>query len=495
MDALLWLGPVAGLAVCAGYNAVLQPWTLDDAYISFRYAEHFAGGEGLVYNPGERVEGYTTFLWVFLLGVGHALGADTRTLAKVLGAVFAAGSILLLSQAHRFHRGIPPIAGSLAAALVGSSAIFGAWAMPGMEVPLVAFLLLASALGFAREADAAESGGTPRGWWAAGICGALALMSRPDSVVLVSVLSAWLLGLAALRRDPRLARAPLVVAGLYGPYFAWRFAYYGWLLPNTFYAKVGSTGAQVERGVRYVTDFVEPAAFLLVPAVLLVPFAKVAWSRFGGLAPLWAGVALHAAYVVSVGGDVMPAFRFFAHVLPVIGLLAGLALSLAPRLGVGVVAVAVAYNVWQFGHHADLRPRIERGIVGLNGEEVGLWMRENLAPDGLLATNTAGSVPYFSRLRTVDMLGLNDAHIAHREMPRMGRGRAGHEKADGAYVLSRDPDYVHFGSALGRDKPVFASDRELYAQPGFTERYVLRRYRLPSGNRLALWVKKGAPAP
>ncbi len=75
---------------------------------------------------------------------------------------------------------------------------------------------------------------------------------------------------------------------------------------------------------------------------------------------------------------------------------------------------------------------------------MGLWFRENVPPDSLLATNTAGSVAYYSRLKTIDMLGLNDVHIAHREVKTLGKGFAGHEKGDGKYVLSRKPDYVMF---------------------------------------------------
>jgi len=482
--ALLWLGPVVGLAVCAWHNQLLQPWTLDDAYISFRYAENFASGNGLVYNLGERVEGYTTFLWVLILGIGNALGADTRVLAKALGALFAAASLALLSQAHRFERAIPREAGAIAAALVGSCGIFSAWAMPGMEVPLVALLLLSAALLYLRDRAEGDA------WHGAGVVGALALMARPDSVVVMFALSMHAVRAAWSRRDWRALRPPLLTAAIYGPYFLWRWQYYGWLLPNTFYAKVGSSGAQLERGGAYLVDFLTPAASLWVPLLLLGVFAWTAWQRFSRIGVLLGAVVLHGVYVLSVGGDVMPAFRFFAGVLPILGLMAGVALSLLGRWAWIPVTLGVGFNLWQFEYHPDLRPRIERGVVGLRGEEVGVWLRENVDPDALLATNTAGSVPYFSGLRTIDMLGLNDAHIAHRQMPGMGKGRAGHEKADGAYVLSRSPDYVQMGSARGRDKPAFRSDRELFRQPGFRSAYRVKRYRLPSGATLTLWVKR-----
>src|SRR4030042_1361768 len=62
-------------------------YTVDDAYISFRYAENAAKGYGLVFNPGERVEGYTNFLWVILLAGFYWIGANTLLAAKAIGIV------------------------------------------------------------------------------------------------------------------------------------------------------------------------------------------------------------------------------------------------------------------------------------------------------------------------------------------------------------------------------------------------------------------------
>ncbi|MCX7878834.1 MAG: hypothetical protein N2510_09400, partial [Ignavibacteria bacterium] len=39
---------------------------VDDAYISYRYGRNLMEGNGLVYNPGEKVEGYTNFLWTII---------------------------------------------------------------------------------------------------------------------------------------------------------------------------------------------------------------------------------------------------------------------------------------------------------------------------------------------------------------------------------------------------------------------------------------------
>src|ERR1700733_14661069 len=66
-------------------------FTIDDAYISFRYARNLAHGLGLVYNAGEHIEGYTNFFWTVLLAVGVKVGLDPVLLAKVLGGIAACG--------------------------------------------------------------------------------------------------------------------------------------------------------------------------------------------------------------------------------------------------------------------------------------------------------------------------------------------------------------------------------------------------------------------
>src|SRR5579863_3651258 len=89
-DATRWprLHLVLGLALPAVLLVVnmvrASPFTIDDAYISFRYAKNLARGMGLVYNAGEHIEGYTNFFWTVLLACGVKLGLDPVVLAKVL---------------------------------------------------------------------------------------------------------------------------------------------------------------------------------------------------------------------------------------------------------------------------------------------------------------------------------------------------------------------------------------------------------------------------
>src|SRR3972149_692187 len=81
----------AGALVLAWSNRFIQ----DDAFISFRYALNLVKGCGLVWNPGERVEGYTNFLWTLFMAVPHLMGIDVVQFSMWLGMAFFCGTLLL----------------------------------------------------------------------------------------------------------------------------------------------------------------------------------------------------------------------------------------------------------------------------------------------------------------------------------------------------------------------------------------------------------------
>jgi hypothetical protein len=483
------------LLVLIYHNYSIRPWMLDDAFISFRYAENFAAGHGLVFNPGERVEGYTTFLWVLILGAGKALGFKVIPLAQNLGALFALGTILLLMFAHRFSSRISATASLLAAVFLGSCGIFTPWLSSGMEVSLFTFLVLVSLMYHFLLSEKEN----PETWQLILLGAFLALgsLTRPEGLLIAGmVLSARLL-LGQKRGWRNFFPVFIVFAGIYLPYFFWRFTYYGYLLPNTFYTKVGSNAEQVFRGITYFKDFLSPA-FLLV-AIALIPFLTLRWFRaYRNLSLMPLIIFFYTAYIIVVGGDIMPAFRFFTPLLPLLCLLAGISLiSLpGPKKAVAIVAfifslAVVGYNLYEIKHDWYINYKIKIDQVAARGREVGIWLRINSRPDAVLATNTAGSIPYYSRLKTIDMLGLNDLHIAHRPIADLGKGAPGHEKGDGVYVLSRRPDYIHMGSSLGSIRPDhgFLSDEEIFNQPLFQQLYELKIVSLPSGMNLNIYRK------
>lgn len=478
---------IGGVAL-ALHVVSLGDWMLDDAFVFFRYAENWARGLGPVFNAGERVEGCTSFLWLLLLAAAARLGCDPVLAGRILGIACALATLLLLACAHRVWPQLTAGTSQRAALFLGTCGAFTAWAASGMEVALAAFLTTLATLNTTRSWNHV----TRRGLVGLGVLAALLAATRPEALLLDGVLF-----FALLRRTPRRAWiAVAVFAALFVPYFAWRWTYYGWPLPNTFYAKVGGTTDEWRRGAEYVLRFLCLAA----PLVAVVVIA--AWRRGSDFAPrgLATVVVAQIGFVIAAGGDLMPAFRFLAPVVPLLALLAADAIGrLASGRGLALATAGIAaWGLAGMRFDPDVHRRIHADRVVRAGTIVGTWMRANMPADAVIATNTAGSVPYYSGLRCIDMLGLTDAHIAHRRIPDQGRGDAGHEKFDGAYILSRRPDYVQFGSALGSERPAFPSDLDLWQQPGFQALYELRTYELELANggvAVHLYRRRDSPGP
>jgi hypothetical protein len=91
-----WLGLCVALLVLFVWNSLYySPWTVDDAYISLRYAQNLLDGQGLVYNPGERVEGFSNFSWVILAASIMRLGLPIVTSLKFVGLLCGVTTILM----------------------------------------------------------------------------------------------------------------------------------------------------------------------------------------------------------------------------------------------------------------------------------------------------------------------------------------------------------------------------------------------------------------
>ena len=164
-----------------------QRWVQDDAYVSFRYARNLVRGEGLVYNVGDRVEGYTNFLWTVLAAVPLARGAaDPLPFMHAVSAALWVGSfaLLLVLGVGLWRAGL--WAAPLAALPLAVHWSFNLWFFSGMETPLVT--LLHHRRG---DGDGARSAPPRLGAGAASACAASALtMTRPDGVVVCAALVA-----------------------------------------------------------------------------------------------------------------------------------------------------------------------------------------------------------------------------------------------------------------------------------------------------------------
>jgi hypothetical protein len=408
----------------------LWSYTVDDTFISLRYAQHLAQGHGLVYNLGQRVEGYTNFLWTVLLALPFVLHIDPIVFIKVVNLALLAGTAFMTARLARLtplarHPGLV----ALAAALVLASPAMAISADEGLETMLFTFLLVWTAAAFLED-------GSPSRFPRCLPPLVLLALTRPDGVVY----AAWLIGAAVAMRRPRgyVVRLAVSFAVLYGAYFFTRAAWYGYWLPNTFYAKGGGDWLQMTSGLPRLRQFAIEyvgVAWVLVPLAFLPRESR-------GLAVLLLGIAaLRFAFHFWSGGPFMGHQRFLLPALPFLYVLVFMgvgALRVKPRMRADVALVAAGLSIlgaWL--DQAAWEVHYQRYARGLQEAHVALGksIHEQTAPDAVIAIDDAGAAPFYAERTNIDMLGLNDTHIAH--LP----GRF-YEKYDMPYVLSKQPDLV-----------------------------------------------------
>lgn len=503
---------------------LLHAWSfgfeIDDAYISFRYAQNLVDGHGLVFNPGEPVEGYTNLAWVLLSALGIALGIEPLLFARVLGTLASIGVLLLAPIAVRR---LAPTAGATALAapvLLAACGPLACWTLAGLETPLVALLALGTFL-CALTAQPLLTGVL-----------ALALaLTRPDGVALGGAFLLW--SVLACMHAPGRTRARAIGGGaLFAlgvlAHFVWRHETYGAWLPNTYYAKTGDLAGQLRSGVPYALDFAR---------AFLAPWVGVAaWSAVASRGAVWRDPRVRATlavlggwivYVIAVGGDGLGMFRFFVPILPILTVL-GVALlhhaltgSAAGGIGApsttgrteapveanGRTAAVVTLAIAAFTAISSMTGN-ERALVTahMSGENLAGWKLagDTLArvlPEGTtIALAPVGYIPYRTGLVTYDILGLTDPAIARREMD-FEIGYAGHEKHDGARILSRHPDYLLLGNVdvtAERRRgviPPFRPELDIYRNPDFARDYESVSIPLDGGGFLNCYRLRALRAP
>ena len=233
---------------CLAHQLVFSWWYIEDAAISFAYARNLASGEGLVTYPGgERVEGYSNPLWVALLAVGELIGVNSFTSSKVMQGVLGPATIPLVYAIGREAMPrrndaallLPPV-------LLAVSAQFAIWGASGLENALFSFLF---ALGLWLVLREGRRGGLPLSafpWMGLAV-------TRPEGIMYAAFAGFWgmclsieRLGSAIQRGRPRLGATlytPLWLLFFFTPFLTYhwfRYQYFAWELPNTYYAKLGS---------------------------------------------------------------------------------------------------------------------------------------------------------------------------------------------------------------------------------------------------------------
>ena len=468
---LLWrYGPLVVCGAVLVWHSLRYDFVTDDAFISFVYSRNFAEHGELVFNPGmDPVEGYTNFLWTLLLGLLMLVGLPPEAMSLVLGTGFALATLVVVQRIAAHVWSGPSWWDQVAPALLAFSAGYACWSSGGLETQMFTFWVALAVLLYLRGD---EDGRLLR---RVGPVLALAAMTRPEGMLVAAVIGAHRAGVM-LGRDRRLrpTRDELLClayfAALWLPWFAFRWIYYGYFFPNTYYVKASGAAsdayhAEMRRvGLHYVWTFLRDSGLLhgspLAAAGLFAARLRSRRFLFGTLAAAIGAAYLY--YTVGVGGDFMGLHRFVMPLFP-LGALAvagGLRflVELLPRgrriAGPAAAAALIAgFAFFQLRLTArSTRPGnwdADRGIdtpsylkvYAHDRAVIGKHMRPCFQEGDFAIFGGAGAKPYYAEVRGIDVYGLVSEEIGHREPRR--NPRPGHNKwGSDELLLEYQPTFI-----------------------------------------------------
>jgi arabinofuranosyltransferase len=489
---------VIALAILAIHANHFLPFIADDALISLRYSQRLLAGQGLTWNPGERVEGYSNLLWVLCCAALGLTGMDLVTTTRVLGFAGIAAAIIAVVYAHRPQSFKTALAFFLALMFLPLAAPMAVWAFGGMEQPLVAGLLAWAIVLCYRHLETAEV--QTKSLVLPGFLLALLFISRLDGALFTVTAVAVIIivgGIkrAAWRKAIILAALPILFTLLQ---IVFRRAYYGEWVPNTALVKFTPSLTHALVFWHYIRAGALPIAPLIVVAVASVWISFSKKFMRARMILLSAMLLSWTAYVILIGGDIFPAWRHFVPLILLLTLMAAIGAEWiathARRAQLfaisGVLVMLLGLFIFLQGRDSEnLRAISERWEW--DGRAVGLLLKQAFGKQqALMAVDPAGCLPYWSELPSIDMLGLNDYYLPRHPPTGFGQGPIAHELGDGQYVLNRQPDLVVFLLPTGNDRGYFLSGRQMQEDPRFFRDYTLVRFATPEKIVSRIWVRK-----
>lgn len=455
---------------------------IDDAMISMRYAWNFTHGFGLVWNPGERVEGYSNLLAVLWMAIPSlVLPKSAAVLAMQLS-----GIPVMLGTAWatmKIARICPPQATARHSTLMAFCAFAGAlsyypltmWALMGLEQGLLALLINCAVLLSLLYERTQQS----RHLVLTALALGMSYLTRNDSLVFAVPIGIFLISTAGTRTSSsrkHLLMAALLYCGFIFGQAGFRYQYYGQLVPNTYTLKLVGMPIleRLRNGAGFVGIFLKEVGVLAL--IVLVGIIR-GFSRH----KVYLASFMFAAvcYQIYTGGDYSNYWRIMSPAMPVLlvvllqtvaGIidaveaslsaknLAGVSssiTSLRPNALIVLIAILVGVGI-NFRFIDEILLKHSLGDDNWNGINTALAINAVTSPMASVGVFRAGVVPYYTGRAAVDFLGKADPYIASLPPDTSGRisatgmtSQPGHNKYDLNYSIKlRRPTYVE-GFAWG----------------------------------------------
>jgi hypothetical protein len=409
------------LAVTAVLVAVFGAQSYDDPYITYRYAFNLAHGLGFVYNQAERVLSTTTPLFTLILATLSTVTTELPLVANLIGSLCLAGGALCLWEMARIGR--RPAVGWVGLVMYPAFPLL--ITTLGSEMPLYLLLCLAAIMFYQRQQYSASAA-----------CAGLAVITRPDGLLLGAVL----VGHALITRWPAIRTAGvhrlvsrvilqpivifLLIAGLWSGF---ALIYFGSSLPVTLAAKQAQGSMPVSQlflpGILtiwqdyapYITSWLALGLALLGISTLgkhdVVFRLVLAWAALQVIAYTLLGVTRYFWYYAPI----VPAFvlAIGLGIVTLISLLHGVLSRMDVRWNYVLVAICVA-GLASGVMQQDVLMRQNPNQRVLLYRAVGEWLRANTDPTATVATLEAGAIGYYSQRTLIDFAGLIQPEVARQ---------------------------------------------------------------------------------
>lgn len=477
------------------------PLFVDDAFISLRYAERFLYGEGLTWNNGEKVEGYSNLLWVLIVALFGKLGMDLEIAAHlvcIFSTAIACCSLVYLANQKSLH-----YFSKLGAVLVLVTAwpvVY--WTAGGLESTLhMALITWVAVIGWLRFYENKIN----KSVFTLSFLLGLISINRPDGAFFIGVFT--FLFLLPKNKETRKEAVLILLLSSVFPILQvlFRIYYYGDPLPNTYYAKVAINENRFLGGLNYISKELLVYTPIFAATIIYAALSKLDLRNVLLTIAFFIIPAIAWLLLVAVGGGDF--FQYGRHLVPVAGLFLVPFMLLLSRcittLLRSSIALVVLLSIISYQIHFSTQPNQIYTVANtlswyLHYRGLGYKLQElfaNSHPKPLIAVTGAGAIPYYSKLPTVDLLGLNDPWLTKNKPAIFGRGMLSHDLFVSEYALSRRPDIIIFNDG------VTAYDWYLTHHKDFQENYHHHGIKLtarafnsnPIDWHASVWVRNDSP--
>lgn len=436
------------ILIIFGLHAIFLNHVVDDAFISFRYAENLNLGYGLVFNPGEKVEGITNFLWTVLLSLFMRKNFSPVFVSKFLGIIagianlFATYKIYLISTKRKKTE----LGYLLPVALLATNGCFALWAIAGLETSLFTFFILLGIYFYLKSLE------NYKYLWSSSFFFGLSVLTRPEGLgfwFLTTIYFFWTN--LPQKKILKIKLIPWLCPFLFifVIFTIWRVTYYGSFFCNTFYLRFsGQTGGIYLEGFRYIGNFCLTylGILLFLPALLFSPIKKPFLNYFRLI------IVSYLVYILRTGGDYQFFFRFFYPILPLLFILFSdfllrireiiserrnsVTVGTCNRMFGFLIAALILQNSLPSFLGEEKKELEQDRRLKIIRVETGKWLRNNTSAKDKIAVGGAGIIPFYSKLYTIDCMGVNDPNIARLKAK---SSDPAHGKFDLNYVLTKNP--------------------------------------------------------